>query len=94
MNILGNRFKIILHILAGLFLGGAIALVYLSSSLTFRQFVQQKIEQQFEQDYACNMRETLEEIDWLSCRMTFSGVSITPQCASDELSDPAWSIVA
>lgn len=94
MNILGIRFKIVLHILAGLLLGGAIALVYLSSSVTFRQFVSQKIEQQFEHDYQCNMRATLEEIDWLSCRMTFSGVSITPRSQDPELSDPAWSIVA
>ncbi len=94
MNILGIRFKIILHILAGLLLGGTIALVYLSSSVTFRQFVAQKIEQQFEHDYQCNMRATLDEIDWISCKMVFSGVSIIPRSEGNDLSDPAWSIVA
>ena len=78
MNIFGSKFKIIVHICAGLFLGGVIALVYLSSSQTFRQFVEQKIEEQFERDYHANMRARLESIDWLSCKMTFCNVSITP----------------
>ncbi len=94
MNILGFRFKIILHIFAGLFLGSAIALVYLSSSITFRQFLEQKIAEHFERDFKCNMRATLDDIDWLSCRMTFSGVSITPKSEKNDISDPAWSIVA
>ena len=94
MNIFGSKFKIIVHICAGLFLGGVIALVYLSSSQTFRQFVEQKIEEQFERDYHANMRARLESIDWLSCKMTFCNVSITPQLEHDELSDPEWSIVA
>lgn len=91
MNIFsGERFKIILHVFLGLLLGGTIVMVYLSSSVTFRQYLQKKIEQRFERDYGCQMQATLQNIDWLSCTMTFSGISIIPK----NLTQESWSIVA
>lgn len=74
----GSRFKIVFHVLLGLLLGGGIALVYLTSSETFRRYLQLHIEDQFRRDYGCLMRGSLERIDWFSCSMTFSGIQITP----------------
>lgn len=81
--------KVILHVVLGLFLGAAVALIYLSSSLTFRQYLEQKIKNQFEQDYGCQLQATLHEIDWLKCSMTFSEVCITPDLNQKE----SWSIL-
>lgn len=74
----GSRFKIVLHVFLGLLLGSGIAFVYLTSSETFRRYLQLHIEDQFRHDYGCLMRGRLESIDWLSCSMTFSGIQITP----------------
>ncbi len=94
MKDLGIKIKIILHIFAGLLLGTVVGLVYLSSSSTLRQFIEEKVAERFEQDYQCNFRATLEDIDWFSCRMAFSKVSITPRAKKDDFSDPVWSIFA
>ena len=87
----GTHLKIIAHVLSGLLLGGGIALVYLSSSVTFRQYLQQKIANQFEQDYQAQMHATLENIDWLTCSMAFSGVLVKPH---DSAEINSWSIAA
>lgn len=93
MNIFsGTRVRIILNIFLGLLLGTCVALMYLSSSVTFRQYLQDRIEQQFEKDYGCQFKAKLESVDFLTCSMTFSGIHIVPIVASD--SDEICSIVA
>jgi hypothetical protein len=92
MNIFSAvRFKIVIHIILGLFLGIAIGLAYLSTSQTFQQYLAGRIAQQFQADYGYQLNAKLESIDWVSCSVNFSEVAIHPIVADKE---PSWSIVA
>lgn len=95
------RFKIILHVFLGLLLGGCIAMAYLSSSVTFRQYLQHRVQEQFEHDYGSRLRCNLDAIDWMNCSMTFSGVQISStqaevkkQTSQQEDAECSWSILA
>ncbi|MFA5999329.1 MAG: translocation/assembly module TamB domain-containing protein [Candidatus Babeliales bacterium] len=87
--------KIFLHVFLGLMLGLAVALIYLSSSETFRLAVQDNIEKQFQRDYDCTLSCRLEKINWMSLKMHFSGVRITPTINNQQkIDEEQWSIVA
>ncbi|MCX5923873.1 MAG: translocation/assembly module TamB domain-containing protein [Candidatus Dependentiae bacterium] len=91
--------KIFLHVFLGLMLGLAVALVYLSSSETFRLAVQDNIEKQFQRDYDYTLSCRLEKIDWWSLKMHFSGVRIAPSTAptvsvEKKNDEEKWSIVS
>ncbi len=92
----GSMFKIFRHILLGLLLGVVVALMYLSSSLTFKQYIADSIQKQFEQDYDCHMKVTVESLDLLTCCMTLTGITISPKSVSSDLENKqdSWSIVA
>jgi hypothetical protein len=74
----GTGFRIGIHIFLGLLLGLLMGIIYLSSSSSFREFVQHKIEQKFATDYDCTVKMQLDSIDWVTCSLHFSGIHITP----------------
>jgi len=91
--------KIFLHVFLGLMLGVVVAMVYLSSSETFRLAVQDNIEKQFQRDYDCALSCRLQRIDWWSLKMHFSGVRIAPSTTQiinnqQKIDEEQWSIVA
>lgn len=95
MNFFRSRyFKIFLHIFLGLLLGGMVALLYLSSSNTFKEYVQHQIQEQFKRDYGYAMSCNLDSIDILSCSMNLSGVHITDEsCFQADDTQQSWSVL-
>lgn len=71
------RIKIILHILLGLFFGGCVAMVYVTSTQRFKDFVQEQIEHQFARDLKLRFQGKIDSIDWVSCRVQLSSISIS-----------------
>jgi hypothetical protein len=79
MNIFNNSyFKIFVHVLLGLLLGCLIALMYLSSTDKFKLYVQERICQQFQEDFGLKLACHVDDIDVLTCTVKLSGISITP----------------
>jgi len=60
-------------------LGSALAMIYLSSTDRFRDYVQTKIEQQFRADFGLQFRCKIDSIEWLPCRIGLSNIHISPQ---------------
>lgn len=98
-----SRFKIFLHIFLGLMLGSAIAMIYLSSTDLFRDYVQTKIQEQFRATFGLKFRCKIESIEWLPCRIQLSGIHISPETEpgytqTSQLVNPAsgeqWSVIA
>lgn len=89
------RFKIIFHILLGLLLGSCIAMMYLSSTQRFKDFVQMQMQEQVAKEMGLQLHCNVEAIDFLSCRVQLSNVYIS-DFAHDNVAEheqPNWSIM-
>lgn len=85
------RFRVLFHIFLGIFLGLLVALMFLSSSQIFKNYIRDAVQANFEQTYGHSIALNLDFIDVLSCRVVFSGIQITPK--NHENSDLGWSVL-
>ncbi len=87
--------KVILHVILGLFLGGIIALMYVTSTDSFKENLQNFIGKQFQKDFGLQLTCKVDDVDLLSCSVKISNVSISPfsnSCAENEEKNQ-WSII-
>ncbi|MBI2345272.1 translocation/assembly module TamB domain-containing protein [Candidatus Dependentiae bacterium] len=88
--------KVMLHVILGLFLGGIIALIYVTSTDGFKKYLEKKISQQFEQDFGLQLVCNVDDVDLLTCSVSISNISITPLTSGAfvEQEKNQWSIIA
>ena len=88
--------KLLLTIFLGIFLGGGLVLLHVSSDGTLQNYIVKKLQEDFYKKYECNLECRLEKIDWFSLRMYFADVAMRPMDKDDVgVNDPSsWSIVA
>lgn len=77
-------------------LGSCIAMIYLSSTDRFREYVQTRIEQQFHDDFGVKLRCKIDSIEWFPCcRIQVSSIHISPETVLVGGGVPQdWSVMA
>ena len=88
--------KVIFHIILGLFLGGIVALVYITSTDGFKNYLQESITEQFAKDFGLQLKCTVDDVDLVSCSVKISNISVTPFASNNAANQEAnqWSIIS